>query len=628
MSVSVNFFQSFKNRLKVYVGILVCIGMYLIYIIDSKYLHNGKKIYYSLEHRIELADFEKVISAVEPDNALKAGLEVRNDSLFFKMEGFENELIAQSNRQILKRNKLHPTQSLALSSLGFASDFFVNNYKEQSLTSDNIKILEQVYFFVFQGIINPFSLNTNVVNDHAISERIQFIVLFRSYLEANYPEKKKLISALSKDFNICLSYLLDNKSFTWQTNHGIMQLRSIAQVAAVVKSNDEKNNILKVFDDRLLDIIPYYIGEDGAVYEAASGYWRYIYSQLKKISDLENVQSLKSIKILKKKLGDVRFFIESVASNDGFAQGMGDSYSYYFKTGKIGKNSKANRSFLFSNQLCGANWTVDNVNYNILFASLYTPPNIHKLPEDLSFYLYINAPYFMNTGMYSYNQSDERIFFTSSEKAHSTVYFSSIQHNACDSSRIFARNFGISDTQVAGFTGIKYYGGDIKITRDIDLNENREILVKDYSNTKDSIITQFNIAPGVKIRKLNSNVLQLTNKETIPIIMESNSDINIVEGIVSDKPQSLIKITQLQIKSDTVLTHIKVPAIPNSLHNITQENKISSRYEKSIQLEAKYKNQRNLNFRKVISKQVLYSVIFLLTLVISVELRMRRQKPY
>ncbi len=374
-----------KIRFVVYSALFFFAFVYSAWYTDDVYLNNLKKINYASRDKIQLMDFETILSTIHPDNALKAKLIFINNQSYFHFDGFEDEILLKGNRNLLKRNKLHPSQSLALFSMGFLSDFFLSSLDSNSLSLSVVNNICDIYMLLYSKINNPISLNTIIFNDHVVSERIQFVTLFLSYMEKFHPEKIKLIKALYKDLSICLNFMLDDEHFTWQTNHGIMQLRSMAQMAGVIDNSFLRNKILRNFDKRLTDIIPYFIGMDGAVYESASGYWMYIFSQFEKITNIDAVKNLGSVIELKDKLLQVENFINTVSSNDGFLQGMGDSYSCYINSNLL--MSKNNRYFLYSNGLAGATWSQNSLDYNVLFASLYTPPNIHKLPEDLSLYL-------------------------------------------------------------------------------------------------------------------------------------------------------------------------------------------------------------------------------------------------
>lgn len=613
-------FKNYKIRIIIYLIIFILITSYMFWYTDNIYFHNIKKISCSFDEKVELLDFNRVVKIIAPDNYLNAKLDIVNGNTYLVLDGLKREEISYRNQQILKRNQIHQSKILALFSMGYLSDYFLKQLNRDALSDSLLNKIGEVYVFLHKEIANYFSRNPMTVNDHAISERIQFITLYRSYLEKYYPKKEQIIAALSLDFNICLNFLMSESHFTWQTNHGIMQLRSLAQIAGVVKNKKIKKKMLNTFNNRLLDIMPYFIGDDGAIYESASGYWYYIYNQFKKLSELESIQNMKSIYVLKKKLKIVEQYLNLVASNDGFMQGLGDSYSFYLDS-LNNKNIPPNRMSSFSNQLVSLNCTEGSANLNLLFSSLDTPPNVHKLPEDLMVSLYINKPFFVNTGTFSYDNSAERKYFTEFEQAHSTVYFFNSTIKACDSSKIFFKP-DIPHNEIS-FAGLKYYKGDKQISRQVNITDDSCIYITDISNSKDSILTQFNINPEVKLKMLSPNKLTLVNKDSISITLSANSKLNVKKGIISNKPQKLEDINQIQIIGDKIITKIKLNnfKIPlTTIKSITNMTYQSKRKYYSALLENKYKNNKGKNLKSMIIVRTVYLLLFFISSIFLIEL--------
>jgi hypothetical protein len=96
-----------------------------------------------------------------------------------------------------------------------------------------IDLLEKVYQFVHKEIINPFSTNNMSVNDHAISGKNSICYTFSAYIRENYPQKKYCWVNFQR-ISIFVLVSCDDRFFTWQTNHGIMQL-SLAQLQVLLK---------------------------------------------------------------------------------------------------------------------------------------------------------------------------------------------------------------------------------------------------------------------------------------------------------------------------------------------------------------------------------------------------------
>ncbi len=615
------FLRNVKSNIRFFIYLIGLIGLviYIIFFIDSIRFYNLKKTFLKLKKSVELEDFGKVFNSISPDNALNAKLEIIGEQPYLALEGFEKVLINKKNSILINRKGLHPSLSLSLFSMGYASEFLCGHYKNGILSDREVDILENIYLFFFKEIINPFSLNTMSVNDHAISERIQFITLFSTFIKKYYPEKKELLNALAKDFNICLGFLLDGKFFKWQTNHGIMQLRSQAQIAGVIKNDSLKKNILAVFDKRLTDIIPYYIGSDGATYEAASEYWIYIYHQFTKITEIKAIENLRSVEYLKNELHKVKRFIQIVATNDGFLQGLGDGYSTQIIDTLKEDVIPQNRYFHFSNELVGANWSVDNINFNLLYVSLHTPPNVHKLPEDLAVYLYVNQPVFSNTGAFSYDKSKERMFFLT-EKSQSTVSFLNPLYNEPIASKLNIVNFRTNEKKLS-VSGVKYYKGNKSITRLLDIDPPSSIQIKDCTEPDDSLVAYYNVHPRIKIIRMSTKQVLLQTVDSIKISFISNCNIDIIpNGIISERKEEITKIKRLKITGNPIEVSIDFPAIkpPKTMDMIAEYSESNHRSYYTKNLDHKYKN---INYNEKTIKLVLYKSfpgIFLLLLIVIV----------
>lgn len=606
-------------RVAAYLIILFVIAFYFILFIDSVRFFNLKKTILSFKDKVELADFEQVINLISPDNGFHAKLDLINGKPYLVLEGFNKELLTEENSHILKRKVLHPTLNMSLFSMGYASDFLLTNYKNGNLGNREVNILEGVYLFVYKEIINPFSLNRITVFDHDVSERIQFIILFSTYIKKYYPEKKLLLNALSKDFNICLGFLLDEKFFTWRTNHGIMQLRSIAQTASVIKNEKIKEALLDIFDKRLMDIIPYFIGPDGAIYEGATGYWIYIYKQFKKITEIKAANHLKSIAYLKEQLPKLYHFIHTVAANDGFLQGLGDGYSAYIPDTINDMIIPQNRYFNFSNEIVGANWSFDKRNYNLLFISLNTPPNVHKLPEDLAVYFYVNQPVFSNTGYFSGDESKERLFFKT-ENSQSTVGLRNQVFEGPISSRLCLNGFKPYEKNLT-VTGEKQYQDGSKIIRRLEIDPDRKIYIRDSTNNSDSLIAYFNINPRININRINNKQILLQTVDSIDFFIISNCNIDITDGIISEKMEKITPIKRLKMTGNTIETTIVFPGINlnQAMSIVTNNTKENNRLFYAKKLELEYGNQQraNNNLRELVIKK---SIILAFSLIILISI--------
>ncbi|WP_339839791.1 heparinase II/III family protein [uncultured Maribacter sp.] len=600
-----------KKRLIIYGSFLLITIVYLVVYIDYNKYNNITKFFYSHYPKHDLSDFDNVYKSIEGDNMLGGQFIVKNDKPYLAVDNFDDILLDSSNKIILEANQLHPTQRLALFSMGYLLDYFTERINENEINEAVIEQIGDCYLFIYQEIANPFSKNYFTINDHAISERVQFLAVFSSYVKKYYPEKENLLNALQRDYNLCVNLLMDTNFFTWQTNHGIMQLRSLGQLLAITSDPLAKKKIIQAFDKRLKDITPYFIGEDGAIYESATEYWHYIYSQFLKISKISEVQDLKSIQTLASKLNDTQFFLNYVASNDGYMEGIGDSYSYYLSP-KDTLEIDNNRFFDFSNNLAGANWTFDDNNINILFTSLYTPPNVHKQPDDLMVSLYINHPFFSNTGTYSYDYSKERIFFRNAEDAHSTVSFDIANFTKSDSSCVQLKTIDLINSK-AIMMGKKFYkNGDI-ITREVNLNPNKgELVIQDESNNDRILKSSFNLNPNTRIFKISNNKFTLLNSDSIAVVISSNHIINLVESIISTEKEKIDTVQRLEVKgkNNVISIHFNAPTEILSKFSVHDSDFTSRmRKENSLFLKEKYYEKSKVGLRTKLVYQFGFIII-------------------
>lgn len=601
-----------KLRILLYFSTILIVFLTVVLFLDITYYHNLEKTKYYLGKKNEIEEFDIVYKRLIPDNFEYSKLNVTNDNVYFSLLGFEDVLIESSNRNLFSNKKLHSTQVLALYSMGYLSDFFLTNYKKNNIGLKELKLIDKVYNTLYKEIVNPLSLNSTTINDHVISERLQFDMLYRSYLETYYPERKDMINKLTSDEKICIGFLMNDKYFTWQTNHGLMQIRSLAQAADVIITPENKNKLIDIVDERIANVLTYFIGGDGAIYEAAPEYWLGIYSFLNKIENLQIATQLSSIGELRKNLRKAEIFLNFVTANDGYTQGMGDSYSFFLTENPTIRTEK-NRVFSYSNNLAGVNWSNDSTDFNLLFVSLNTPPNVHKLPEDLAVYLYLDAPFFVNSGTYSYNRSDERTKIASDEASQSTVFYEG-QADGLKSDSSYV-NF-IETEKGFLFFGEKIYQDNQRIFRKVSLTDNT-IKIKDKASVGDTLTTQFILSPDVKIDKETDYICKLTNKKNKTIEIEANSKLKFDSITYSPSPQVLSKTNRLffehvdSIEIAFVLEHDIFKNTELFAKNISTLE--SDRYNRSLLLKEKYRTKNRGSGSQQL-KKILPQLLFLFVL--------------
>ena len=584
--------------------------------IDSKSLFNVEKMKYMFREDIKLESFKNIRKTIVLDNLISSKLIVSKDTPILIVPGFKNIDILSENKLYQKRGALHPTQQLTLFSMAYATDYLVFKTRNAKLSTTDIEILNKMYLFVYSEISNPISLNNMTVNDHVISERIQFIILYLSYLKDYEQNQKEMIVKLNRDLNICTGFLLNNTHFTWQSNHGVMQLRAIAQLATYTRNPELKSQLIHVFNKRLLDVLPFFIGEDGAIYEAATGYWIFIYTQFEKMAAIEAVKNQQSVVFLKQRILKSRRFLNVITTNDNYIQGLGDSYSKFLNDSLTKNCVPKNRFFTFSNQFAGFNWTTDSINSSILFVSLNTPPNVHKQPDDLGLYIYRNGSFFANTGIYSYKESKERAYIES-ERSQSTVTFEKSGYVKPKGSYI--KDAGLDSNNNRILDGVKYYENLDTIYRRFVFENGNSFKIIDKTNCNKSLRTSFNIVPSVKIKRLSDTSILLENSRNVKMQLSASKHISVSNSYISDSYNHLITIKRLVVPGNEVLVNIRFFKSDSKPISATQFNEIGGstvckRLEIAKVLNMKYKSNTNSQFNTI--SFVIESVVLLLGLLI------------
>ncbi len=610
-----------KSRVLIYSVFFLGMIVYLVLYIDSIRFFNLKKTILNSKKEVELVGFDSVMRTISPDNKTGARLEIIDNRPYLHLEGFEKNLLNSENASIFRRKSLHPTVNLALFSLGYASQYFLGHCQKGTLGENEIQNLESVYEFVSGEILNPFSLNAISVNDHVVSERIQFLILFTAFLKEHYPDKTPLLRRLSKDLNICLGFITDDRFFTWRTNHGVMQVRTLAQLSAVIENQELTSDLLALMDKRLEEITDYHIGPDGAVYEGASSYWMFIYNQLLKITEIQGVNDLRSVAMLKKKLNQTRRFIQTVTTDDGFLQGVGDSYSMYDPDISIESSINPNRYYQFSNKLIGAHWSGEDMNYGVMFVSLHSPPNVHKLPEDLALYLYINQPIFASSGIFSYINSPARMFIES-EESQSTVCFLNHPYKMPESSDLSLEEFNDEDNTLIAH-GIKEYGANETIARKIKIDPKVGIYIKDSTFRDRELVAYYNVKSGIEVEHLDDSSIQLKVNDDLSLNFISNGHIEVTEGMVSEKTNTTTEIKRLKITGNPIEVMIRIPEcqLDQPMELIHHNEGDNSRMLIAERLEMQYESKKyTQDTRESMVNRIKVSILFFLVFVVACEL--------
>jgi hypothetical protein len=528
--------------------------------------------------------------------------QIKNDDILIEINGFNmHDLKCLSN--ILNQN-LHYTEKLALYSLNYlvqaikSIDFIKTKEKLDLIKENLIKSLD----YLERWSLVPDRLK---FNDHVVSTRLESLILLKSFFEEQNHLSEDLSKIMDKHIKLCILELIDNKKFTWRTNHGLMQIRALLAFDFAMKENPLTQKVRNAIAERLEDhiLLDFHIAADGSVFEAATGYWRYVYSQWEAISVFPQLQN---DSVLQHQLERSKKFLAAVTASGGFMQGVGDSYSSYSIPRNDNIQLPVNYTYRFGNGVAGANIIDSNKNnLHLKFISLDNPPHVKKHPEDLAVYIYLNQPYFINPGTYAWENSSERRHVLS-QNVQNTFY--NPNYSESDSSAIHKSFTGENEIS---FKGAKWYGAE-KLERRIIIDlEDSTIQIIDWGAT-DNLITGFNIHPDINIRIVDSLTFQLLGKDNA-INVHSNIPGSIKKEKISDSYNSLIEIDRIEFETDSLILNFAISEfeiINKAPVAINNADKSYQRAKAGDFLARKY--WKNEFFKSPSPKRLIYPRIFIL----------------
>jgi hypothetical protein len=440
---------------------------------------------------------------------------------------------------------LHEMQRLALFSLAYGSEIL--DIYDSTKDEIYLHILSRLTLNTLHQI-NTFTAIPDVMkyNDHAVSERVGFLILFYKILHERgmYQDVQiRLIDQLGKD----ISCLWRNDRFMWKSNHGLLQIRSLFDIAEIFKGSIAGNKSRDIASERLSNIIPFLVSPDGAILEGASSYWVFIFNEFEKIHSSESVpDSLK--RILDENISRMRRFLKSVVSKDGTLIPVGDSHEIT-NLAQFAAGKEKSTMQLYSNGLASGNFTKGSSYVHLLYLSLDTPPNIHKLPEDLAIFIRFNGmTLFSGPGIYAYDNSDEQQIIRS-ETSQSTVTIGNT--SLPDSSRIISLE-QIGD--ILQLIGKKWYD-EGEIYRTVTFNLSTGALTIDDSSTS-MIFSRYTIDPEIRIfHRSDSAFILIWDRDSLVCSYEGSGTIR--NSFISRSFHHLVPVSQIELKGKK--TRINIP---------------------------------------------------------------------
>lgn len=435
------------------------------------------------------------------------------------------------------------TYKAAFYSLMFVRDL-LHSGKINKMTSSQIDQLNGIILKVIAQSRKVPLMDPLILNPHAVSERIEVILLYSAYIKEKYRDEF-ILKKLQRHANQLVRLLKNDNFFRYNSNHGLMQLRALL-IFYIIRG--EENSIKDVIT-KIKEVYPIFVGKDGSILESATGYQFFMYDQFKIIDHILIISGFTD-DFLNKQVKIQQNYFSSIITKDGFLQGVGDAYSKYIVNSKYPMVEK-NTIFNYANGIAGINSSSeDGDNLSVLFVSLDNKPSSHKLPEDLSLYVYYNEPFFANTGLYSYEYNDKGRRFITSNTSQNGVHFSDNQVDASD-----IEIDRTSSNQKIIFKGTAFSDEFIPIRRSvkIDLSDSK-IIIQDSSQS--DIESRFIIHPDITLNVIDDfNIEMIGNKEKMTF--KATSPINIRETWISDYYMNRVDSQMLVMSSRNNIIEIQ-----------------------------------------------------------------------
>lgn len=365
------------------------------------------RFWYSVTNTIEIKDHESIKKNITFYNYFNSTIVEHDNKISININGFDKIDINTLSDLDIRRNRLDPTLQLHLFAMEYLVDYFFSCDENNKLNTCINNII-YIYNSLAKRFLSIYFNNPAPFIDHAISSRIMLVLLLYSYLSEINNENPELMSLLEKDLSIMYGYITNRSKFSYDNNHGLMTLSSIALLTVNINDNHKINQLCEYADDIVnIGFLDYLVAEDGSIYESSSGYWFLIH---KKIESIKNSLACKPELnvILADKFNKTHDFINSVSLQNGYLQGSGNSYSQYINENFNREYRVTNNVYVYSynNKVSGITYATDYINIGIQLPSMDNRPHKHKYPEATAVFVYIDRPLFTNFGTYTYTNTN------------------------------------------------------------------------------------------------------------------------------------------------------------------------------------------------------------------------------
>lgn len=507
------------------------------------FLSPGIKAFLDARKELEVRSADSLqANQFKPGNTRSDIMSLRGDSLFLIFEEGDTLFCRKGGLGALL-SAASPGQKLAVYSLSHFKGLLNDSTGRQALHWLPSQPELDYLTGLLSTVRNPFFIDRMKYNDHVISERCEMLVMLAARVQ-----DEGLSNSILRQASVDLDLLMDDRFFTWNSNHGLMQIRAMLNMSSAVTDRAYSVEISEKANERLASLLDFLTAEDGSVLEAASGYWHYIFQELVKIGAHERISELNKEK-LSRRTAAIAGFLADMADYRGIIPGIGDSYDFRLDDTILQLKRQGSGIVSFSNSLCSYEENYTDGYLKVMFLSLDNPPNAHKHPADLQVLIAAPEQLFANTGIYNYDKSENRKTVLS-ESSQGTVRFADYHGSLLNSSVGIESIKSISGRTIARFTGTKVYEKGT-VTREIEVHTNSDTLltIRDHSEPPATLVSAFNLRPGVNYTLAGDTA---TLGESTLIHFSSANTFESDEIMISDRPDRMTAITQIRFTGEDI----------------------------------------------------------------------------
>jgi len=507
------------------------------------FLSPGIKAHLNVRKEIEVRSADSLqANQFIPGDTRRDTISLRGDSLFLIFEEGDTLFFRKGGLGELL-SAASPAQKLAVYSLSHVKGRL--NYSPEHLRTYWLPSQPELDFLaeLLSTVRNPFFIDRMKYNDHVISDRCEVLVMLAARVR-----DEELSDAILRQAAVDLDLLMDDRFFTWNSNHGLMQIRAMLNMSSAVTDRAYSGEISEKANERLASLLDFITAEDGSVLEAASGYWYYIFQELVNIGSHEGISESNKEK-LTLRTGAIAVFLADMADNHGIVPGIGDSYDFRLDDTILQLKRQGSGIMSYSNSLCCYEENYTDGYLKVIFLSLDNPPNAHKHPADLQLLIAAPEQLFANTGIYNYDKSENRKTVLA-EASQGTVRFADFQGALLNSTVGIDSIKSTGGRTIVRFTGTKVYEKGT-ILREIEVYTNSDTLltVRDHSEPPATLVSAFNLRPGVDYALAGDTV---TLGESILILFSSANKFDSDKGMISDSPGRMSAVTRIRFTGEDI----------------------------------------------------------------------------